>query len=225
MELYMSDLLVDLTPEHYETFAIEGTQPWNNYLKQRILEEIKDVTSDQKSLLDIGMGTGHMLFDLLGETQLKDFKFNGADLDPRMVGFCLKKAKDLGLEDKVNVVEANVSNLPFTDQTFSFIYARSVIHHWAEPELGMQELCRVLDLGGTLLIHEPLADARVDALELFNKSRHACGVYDMTTEEKFTLDGIRKLLQSCESPMFKCTAIPGEGIAALGCEILIKRVK
>ncbi|SIO94758.1 class I SAM-dependent methyltransferase [Vibrio spartinae] len=221
----MSDLLVDLTPEHYEKFAVEGTLPWNNYLKQRILEEIKDITSDQKSLLDIGMGTGHMLFDLLGENQLNEFKFNGADLDPEMVGFCLAKVKDLDLEDKVNIVEANVSKLPFADRSFSLIYARSVIHHWAEPELGMQELCRVLDLGGTLLIHEPLSDASAEALELFNKSRHECGVCDMSTEEKYTFDGIGKLIQCCESPAFKCTATLGEGIAALGCEILIKRVK
>ena len=51
----MNDLLVDITPEHYETYATEGTSPWNAYLKERILEEAASITSPRKKILDIGI--------------------------------------------------------------------------------------------------------------------------------------------------------------------------
>ncbi|WP_375630818.1 hypothetical protein, partial [Bartonella sp. AP150HLJHH] len=63
----------------------------------------------------------------------------------------------------------------------------SVIHHWAEPKKGLQELCCVLDRGGRIIIHDPLADSEETALGIFNQSRRECGVAAMSTEEKFTL--------------------------------------
>ncbi|WP_210523989.1 class I SAM-dependent methyltransferase [Pantoea ananatis] len=219
----MKDLLVDIDPEHYETFAVEATSPWNIYLKQRILEEISEITSDKKSLLDVGMGTGHMLFDLLNHEELKEFHFNGVDVDPRMVAFCQQKISAGGNEEKINVIEGNVSALPYECCSFSLIYARSVIHHWAEPEKGLQELCRILDKGGIVIIHEPLADAEKTALQAFNNARLKCGIGEMTIAEKYTLSQVNQLMQACESEEIDYLVLPGEGIAALGCEILMRR--
>ncbi|WP_167850483.1 MULTISPECIES: hypothetical protein [unclassified Escherichia] len=44
----MNDLLVDISPEHYETYATEGTLPWNTYLMERILEEASSIPSAKK---------------------------------------------------------------------------------------------------------------------------------------------------------------------------------
>ncbi|WP_105492025.1 class I SAM-dependent methyltransferase [Escherichia coli] len=109
----MNDLLVDITPEHYEAYATEGTSPWNAYLKERILEEAASITSPRKKILDIGMGTGHMLFDLFQSQKLTDYSFYGVDIDPRMVRFCVKKCSELKCQHVFNIVEASVSNLPF----------------------------------------------------------------------------------------------------------------
>ncbi|WP_375679615.1 hypothetical protein [Bartonella sp. AP7XZML] len=45
----MNDLLVNITPEHYERYATEGTSPWNAYLMERVLEEASGVTSAKKN--------------------------------------------------------------------------------------------------------------------------------------------------------------------------------
>lgn len=219
----MKDLLVDIEPEHYETFAVEATSPWSTYLKERILEEISDITSVKNTLLDVGMGTGHMLFELLNCEELREFHFHGIDLDPRMVAFCRRKILAGKNDEKISVEEGNVSALPYADHTFSIIYARSVIHHWAEPEKGLQELCRVLDKGGVVIIHEPLADAEKTALQTFNNARIKCGIGEMTTAEKYTLSQITQLTQVCESDDIDYLVLPGSGLAALGCEILIRR--
>lgn len=219
----MKDLLVDIEPERYETFAVEATSPWNIYLKQRILEEVPSITSDKKTLLDVGMGTGHMLFDLLNNEELRKFHFHGVDVDPRMVEFCQKKISAWKNDTKITVLEGNVSALPYGNRSFSLIYARSVIHHWAEPEKGLQELCRVLDKGGIVIIHEPLADAEKAALQTFNSARLKYGIGEMTTHEKYTLSQINQLMKACESEEIDYLVLPGSGIAALGCEILIRR--
>ncbi|MBS0899810.1 class I SAM-dependent methyltransferase [Pantoea dispersa] len=219
----MKDLLVDIDPERYEIFALEATSPWSVYLKQRILEEIPNVTSNKKTLLDVGMGTGHMLFDLLNSQEINDFQFHGIDVDPRMVAFCREKKSANNKDAKINVREGNVSALPYADRSFSLIYARSVIHHWAEPEKGLQELCRVLDNGGIVIIHEPLADAEKVALQTFNDARRKCGIGEMTTDEKYTLPQINQLMEACRMEEINYLVLPGSGIAALGCEILIRR--
>ncbi len=81
-----------------------------------------------------------------------------------MVQFCVKKCTELKYQHAFNIIEASVSNLPFPDNSFSMIYVRSVIHHWAEPKKGLQELCCVLDRGGRIIIHDPLADSEETAL-------------------------------------------------------------
>ncbi|WP_409361886.1 hypothetical protein ACRPOS_002840 [Bartonella heixiaziensis] len=85
-------------------------------------------------------------------------------------------------------------------------------------------MCRVLDRGGRIIIHDPLADAEEIALGVFNQSRRECGVAAMSTEEKFTLAGITDLLYGCDLSEMSWTVACGEGLAALGYAIFIKKV-
>lgn len=219
----MKDLLVDISPDRYEVFAINATKQWNAYLKERILVALEHVLSKKQRILDIGMGTGHMLFELFNEEKLKNYDFYGVDIDPEMVSFCKEKCNKLNLTS-FNITEASVSNLPFYDNYFSVIYARSVIHHWADPKKGLQELCRVLDKGGIIIIHEPLADAKKEALDLFNKNRKLCGLNDMSIEEKYTFSSIKNLLAECSIEGITYEVKRGEGLASLGCELFIQKI-
>uniref|UniRef100_UPI0036DEFAE0 class I SAM-dependent methyltransferase n=1 Tax=Photorhabdus sp. RM322S TaxID=3342825 RepID=UPI0036DEFAE0 len=219
----MKDLFVDLTPEQYENFAIVGTSIWNSYLRKRLLEEMATITSEKNSLLDVGMGTGHMLFNLLDAPELSHYHLNGIDLDLRMVTFCREKIKKHAVQSKITVYEGSASALPFNEQIFSLIYGRSIIHHWSEPQKGLQEVCRVLDKGGIAIIHEPLADADEKAIKLFNEEREKCGVPNMSIDDKYTLEQIQSLLSSCQMKNIEYHVKKGTGIGALGCEILIKK--
>ncbi|MDX7993232.1 class I SAM-dependent methyltransferase [Xenorhabdus littoralis] len=219
----MKDLFVDLTPEQYENFAIVGTSIWNSYLKDRILEEMMNINSGKNKLLDVGMGTGHILFDLLDFPEFDNYHLNGIDLDFRMVDFCNEKIKKHSVQSRITVYKGSASALPFQHNMFSLIYGRSVIHHWSNPQKGLQEICRVLDKGGIAIIHEPLSDADEDAIKLFNKEREKCGISNMSTEEKYTLDGIQSLLFSCQMKDVEYHVQKGTGIGALGCEILLKK--
>lgn len=218
-----TDLLVDITPEHYEDFAVKATAPWNAHLKMRICAEVENIMSPARRLLDAGMGTGHMLFELQDVETLNDYQFCGVDIDPGMVNFCQQKVNAAGMQHKISLCRASISQLPYADGTFSLVYARSVIHHWAEPVKALQELCRVLDTGGVMVIHEPLSNPGAEALALFNERRAQYGVKPMTTGEKLTVEQLNALLEQCCSDNMHYIIKPGEGIAALGCEIRIAR--
>ena len=53
------------------------------------------------------------------------------------------------------LVQGDLAQLPFRDQTFSLIYSRSVFEHLTRPELVVDEFYRVLQPGGLCIILTP----------------------------------------------------------------------
>lgn len=49
------------------------------------------------------------------------------------------------------VVRADVGNLPFDDDAFAAVHSAAGIHCWPEPARGLEEVSRVLKLGGTFV--------------------------------------------------------------------------
>lgn len=52
----------------------------------------------------------------------------------------------------IHCVQGDSTVLPFPDNTFDLILARSVIHHLPDPELGIREMHRVLRPGGQAIL-------------------------------------------------------------------------
>jgi ubiquinone/menaquinone biosynthesis C-methylase UbiE len=50
------------------------------------------------------------------------------------------------------LVRGDSTRLPFADQTFDTIFARSLLHHLPDPEAGVREMARVLKPGGELVV-------------------------------------------------------------------------
>lgn len=53
------------------------------------------------------------------------------------------------------LVQGDLGKLPYTDNTFSIVFSRSVFEHLAEPEQVMREIHRVLKPGGVCIILTP----------------------------------------------------------------------
>ena len=52
---------------------------------------------------------------------------------------------------------ADCEQLPFKDEVFDKIFCFDILHHLPSPEKGIDELYRVLKVGGKVLAHEPNA--------------------------------------------------------------------
>jgi ubiquinone/menaquinone biosynthesis C-methylase UbiE len=96
----------------------------------------------QGNVLDNGCGNGFFLNAVARENLAT--RFIGLDISSSM----LEKAKPHGCP----LVHGDSCRLPFKDATFDTIFARSLLHHLPEPDLGVAEMFRVLKPGGELVL-------------------------------------------------------------------------
>lgn len=98
-------------------------------------------------LLDIGCGSGGIT-TVLKET-MKPGDAYGVDISPEAVAL----AREKGI--KAYKVDVNKSRLPFKDNFFDVVFCGEVIEHLFDPDFLLDEVYRVLKLGGILILTTP----------------------------------------------------------------------
>ena len=97
---------------------------------------------------DIGCGNGRNIKYLIDEGCISPaFDLCGCDASEEFVRICKYK--------KMNVILGNITNLPYDDNTFDFVFCIAVIHHLSTLELrkkAVEELIRITKHGGKILI-------------------------------------------------------------------------
>jgi SAM-dependent methyltransferase/uncharacterized protein YbaR (Trm112 family) len=98
-----------------------------------------------KKVLDAGCGSGRFAYYAA--------KF-GAEVWALDLGPAVDVAR-LNTEalETVQVVQADLYNPPFAEESFDFIYSIGVLHHLPEPEVAFRNLLRFLRPGGTIQIY------------------------------------------------------------------------
>ena len=110
------------------------------YLAQRFYELLNP--KPKKKYLDIGCGTGNYTLAL----HHKGVDIEGMDKSALM----LDKAKSRS--NAINWILADVSDIPVADSTYAGAVACLTIHHWKDYEKAFNEIGRILDEHGTLVI-------------------------------------------------------------------------
>lgn len=95
------------------------------------------------SILDLGCGRGDFLLGFI-HCGLRGF---GVDQSLAAVKLCPEA--DIRRSDLEN------SPLPYEDNTFNYIYSKSVVEHFYYPEKLFKEMFRVLKTGGTVITMTP----------------------------------------------------------------------
>ena len=135
--------------------SVDELQASYNRLYQEWLGEHRNVGQAKQMLglmdvksglvLDVACGLGYLL-DIAEERGAKAF---GLDIS-RMA---LQKSKQEKSTRKV--VEGNGEHLPWPDETFDYVTCLGSLEHFINPELGAQEIARVLKPGGKAAIMLP----------------------------------------------------------------------
>ena len=102
----------------------------------------KFVGSDGLDVLEIGVGLGadHQRFAESGA------RMKGIDLTERAVEHTRNRLDMFGLKSDIRVADAE--SLPFADETFDLVYSWGVLHHSPNTARAINEVWRVLRVGG-----------------------------------------------------------------------------
>ena len=99
-------------------------------------------------ILDIGCGGGMNI----NRMSKKAKKVYGVDYSIESVKLSKEVNEDYIRQGKVEILEGNVADLPFEDNTFDIVTAFETVYFWPDIEKSFGEVKRVLKPGGTFLI-------------------------------------------------------------------------
>jgi len=99
------------------------------------------------SILDIGFGKGQISSYFAG----KGIKTTAIGLELESYGIELSEFQSKGIE----IVEANVENMPFNDAAFDAVIASHILEHVENTGKALQEIRRVIKDGGWLFLFLP----------------------------------------------------------------------
>ena len=104
-----------------------------------------------KTILDIATGTGDFAIEAI---RLNPDKVVGVDISEGMMKLGTEKIKKLGLQNKIELKSGDSENLPFADNSFDAITVGFGVRNFENLEKGIQDIYRVLNNNGTLVILE-----------------------------------------------------------------------
>jgi len=98
-------------------------------------------------ILDVGSGAGQLLTHLLRHAE-RDSEIVATDLSAAM----LRRASRRFDDPRLSFVSADLTQLPFADDTFDCATCGWVLEYLPDPEPGLRELSRVVKPGGRILL-------------------------------------------------------------------------
>lgn len=101
-------------------------------------------------ILDIGCGGGKAvrLFHALADNAV----VHGIDISPDMAALAVRANRKGIRTGHVDIVQGDVTALPYGDNSFDIITAFDTINFWTDFDKAMSEVCRVLKKDGVFVI-------------------------------------------------------------------------
>lgn len=113
----------------------------------RIIKTRRFDVTEFRNILDIGAGAGQILGHLLRETH-PDARLVACDLSHQM----LKRARTRMGSPRPDYLSADLTCLPFQDESFDCVTCGWVLEYLKDPRHGLSEIYRVLQPGGSLFL-------------------------------------------------------------------------
>jgi len=118
----------------------------NRKLYEAIIENLNIRTTD--TILDIGFGNGYLVRRLSNKNLQK---MCGIDISPDMLKVTGKKVKKKIEQGKVELLLADVQDLPFENDCMDKVYTINTVYFWQDIRRGFAEIKRVLKPDGVFL--------------------------------------------------------------------------
>jgi len=145
----------------YKGIAMEGLLArWYTTIRQGdaelepVVHQVSDRLPAGGRVLEVAPGPGYLAIEL---ARLGRYQVVGLDISASFVQIARAKAKQAGVA--VEFHHGNAAQMPFGASTFDFVVCRAAFKNFTEPVRAIQEMHRVLKLGGTALIIDLRGDA------------------------------------------------------------------
>jgi ubiquinone/menaquinone biosynthesis C-methylase UbiE len=105
-----------------------------------------------RRVLDVGCGTGALTVALAR----RGMDVVAVDHSPYMLEVAERKARELGVLERISFVRGDATMLPFSDEAFDAVTCQRMLHHlMPTPDDVVIEIVRVTRPGGSIYICEP----------------------------------------------------------------------
>jgi ubiquinone/menaquinone biosynthesis C-methylase UbiE len=125
-------------------------------LQRKALAELKPAAGDR--VLDVACGAGALAIEVAPRVE----RAVGVDISDGMLEIArsrlLAAEKDHTLAD-VDFIQGPSDALPFADAIFTAVVCTTALHHFPDPQRSIDEMARVLEPGGRLVIGDMCRDA------------------------------------------------------------------
>ena len=144
----LASALYNTAAMHDRVAAVGAKALWGLTLHD-LLEVVQRVGEARAGahVLDIPCGGG---FAFRGLRSGQDCRYVAADISSDMLRRARSRATQLGVADLMEFTEADVTDLPFQDNTFDLALTFNGLHCLPDPQAAVFELARVLKPGGIL---------------------------------------------------------------------------
>lgn len=132
----------------YEAEAADYDRRWSSYSRATLGAALRHVRCDgTETVLDLACGTGELARRML--ERWPGLRIHGIDLSSNMLGEARRKLIQRPL---ASFTRAEVSVLPFRDESFDLAITTNSFHYFRQPLATSNEIHRVLRPGGRLLV-------------------------------------------------------------------------
>lgn len=116
-------------------------------------------------VLDVACGTGDFSLEALKHGVKRVV---GADISENMLAVAREKSKVKGLTDRLDFQYGDSEDLSFSDNTFDAVTVAFGVRNFEHLEVGLTEMCRVLKVGGKVVILEFSTPESFPMKQLYN---------------------------------------------------------
>lgn len=126
---------------------------------------------DGDSVLEIAPGPGLLSIEL---AKLGNYKIVGMDISSDFVDIARKNAREA--DAHVEFRQVDVSDMPFPDNTFDFIFCTAAFKNFDQPLKALNEMNRVLKMEGTALIIDLKRNVSAAEINAMTKKMEVKGI-------------------------------------------------
>lgn len=152
----------------------------DDYTYRTLIALLNKYSFNKERVLDIGCGVGTIDFFLasMGKRVL------GVDISKNGISVALRSSSNLGLENMVNFIVGDVSDLDINEQ-FDLIICSEVLEHIVDDHLIVTKMKKLLKKNGIIITSSPSSNAPLYKLGMLEKFDKEVGHIRRYTESEF----------------------------------------